>query len=498
MQACRRPLKGYWIQGALSVTLGLAIGVYLLGLSAADLPTDWFALLIVIGILPFIAVVAGDIKRFLITLIILDTSLSLDKQLFSRPPNSASVDGLWVSLTTISLIILYWLWAAELLTGKARFDLCRSVSLPALGFIAAGLLSVQIAKDPILSVFELALNTEFFLVFLYLANHLQDFDDFRFISHILLVGFLIVALGVVAAYFLGGFHFMGLGGEAAVYRSQRSVRAGGFVSPNVAAMYLAPVSIMALATVLMVSKRGFTRLMALVTLPLGMLALVLTFSRGGWISFAMGGLVFTLLALHRKWLRWQHVILLIAASSLLLFFLREPILRRIFGDDGGNAASRIPLMIIALNMIKAHPWLGVGINNFVIVAPDYLTPETFGAWLAPVHNKYLLVLSETGIVGLLAFILLCLAIGREAWQCYKSDHSVFSALGAALVAGLCGFATHMMVDRFGTRSALQLLWIMAAFASSLHRLSDRRGWVQQLRAGAAVADCRGHRDTQLG
>ena len=46
--------KGRWIRGMLTVALGLALGAYVLGLLVADLPSDWFVLLVLASILPFI------------------------------------------------------------------------------------------------------------------------------------------------------------------------------------------------------------------------------------------------------------------------------------------------------------------------------------------------------------------------------------------------------------------------------------------------------------
>jgi len=464
--------KRAWIQTALSVILGLALGAYLLGLLVADLSLNWFALLVLASVLPFIAVVTRDIKRFLITLIILDISLALDIRLFARPPGSGSLDGLIVSLTTISLIILYFHWAAELFAGRAKISLNKRISLPALCFIAAGLLSFLNAKDPVLSAFELAFNIELFLVFFYLANHLRVPDDFRFITNVLLIGLLIVALSVMAMHFLGSYSFMGLGSEIWMTGGEGIVRSGGLIiHPNSAGAYLMFLLMIASAVLLTDRTAHLWKPLALISLPLGLLALIFTFSRAAWVSFAVAGLVFTLIALRRKWLQWQYFILSIVVLSLLLFFFRESVLLRLLGDDGGAAAARMPLNIIALNMIKSHPWIGVGINNFMAVVQDYLTHETQRAWLASAHNKYLLVWSETGTIGIIMFIWFFLAITREIWQCYKSDHILFSKLGAALLAGLCGFAVHMMASPFRSRSELLLLWLIAAISISMSQLS---------------------------
>lgn len=67
---------------------------------------------------------------------------------------------------------------------------------------------------------------------------------------------------------------------------------------------------------------------------------------------------------------------------------------------------RLELIDASWKMIKSHFWLGVGLNNFI---PNLVkVSNTFvNAWeLQPVHNIFLLVFSETGIVGFIMFCFL--------------------------------------------------------------------------------------------
>lgn len=62
---------------------------------------------------------------------------------------------------------------------------------------------------------------------------------------------------------------------------------------------------------------------------------------------------------------------------------------------------RIELMKSAWQMIKKHFWFGVGLNNFI---PNLVkVSNTFvSSWeLQPVHNIFLLIFSEAGIIGFL-------------------------------------------------------------------------------------------------
>ena len=57
-------------------------------------------------------------------------------------------------------------------------------------------------------------------------------------------------------------------------------------------------------------------------------------------------------------------------------------------------------------MFLDNPLTGVGLNNFTISMEKYGYVTAATRFLQPVHNIYLLILSETGLLGLAAFIYL--------------------------------------------------------------------------------------------
>jgi hypothetical protein len=107
------------------------------------------------------------------------------------------------------------------------------------------------------------------------------------------------------------------------------------------------------------------------------------------------------------------VINLVLTNSLNVYFTIVFLIILKFKNNIGNllfidlsqrfVTHRIELIKASLQMIKENFWLGVGLNNFipnlVKVSNTYLN-----SWeLQPVHNIFLLVFSETGIIGLYAF-----------------------------------------------------------------------------------------------
>ena len=92
-------------------------------------------------------------------------------------------------------------------------------------------------------------------------------------------------------------------------------------------------------------------------------------------------------------------------AILILFYLKRNLFLSFFSIDLGARfiTHRIELINASLKMIKQHFLLGVGLNNFIPTLVK--VSNTFiNSWeLQPVHNIFLLVFSETGVIGLLLF-----------------------------------------------------------------------------------------------
>ncbi len=94
---------------------------------------------------------------------------------------------------------------------------------------------------------------------------------------------------------------------------------------------------------------------------------------------------------------------------LILIILLSPILYTRFlslaNYDNLTLVRREELSFVALKAWYSSPVFGVGLNNFIPNSADLLTsgPSRF---LQPVHNIFLLAISETGIIGLIGLICL--------------------------------------------------------------------------------------------
>jgi O-antigen ligase len=157
---------------------------------------------------------------------------------------------------------------------------------------------------------------------------------------------------------------------------------------------------------------------------------------------------------------------------------QDVILERLTTDDRGSADSRGWYNEMAFNIIKAQPFTGIGLNNLWLVQNDYLPIELMRIdikYRYIVHNKYLLVWSETGLFGFMAFLLLLLAAaGRALRALVRAVDPYVSITMAGLLVALSVYLIHMMSDPFNARPRLQLLWLIIALIAAVSRIAREK------------------------
>jgi O-antigen ligase len=130
----------------------------------------------------------------------------------------------------------------------------------------------------------------------------------------------------------------------------------------------------------------------------------------------------------------------------------------------------------AFEMIKSHPFLGVGINNYARVMDDYvpffLTQER---WI--VHNHYLLVASETGLLGLGSFLLLLFVVLSSVWQSRRSVNPFISVFSVSVFFGLLVFCLQMMMESLDGRISDSHFWLMAGLGVALNAWTQNHGLI---------------------
>lgn len=469
--AARRALGGGGIdprvrQVVPAVGVGVALGVAAAAV-AAD-PSGRATLALLVLLVPFVAALVGDLRRVLLAVIVLNIPFQWDKFYGYRPDvdQLAALGGWSVSATTVALLCLYAMWIARLLVRpdtpwRPRM---RAVALPAT-FFAVVVASVAVAQDRVVASFQVALYAQALLLFVYLASTVRTRGDLRFIVVMLLVGLCLESAVTIAMWAGGGsFHLPGLATRSSA-ALDGAARVGGTIgSPNNAGAYFA--FMFAIGGAVYVSRlEARLRMLALAACLLALPALVLTLSRGAWIA-CLVSIVVLLLGSPGRRLSPPAIAALAVTMIVVLVPLQGTISERLVHSDEGAAASRVPLIEIAGEMISDHPLLGVGANNYVIVLPDYAGGRFADVWLSSVHNKYLLIWSEAGPAALAAFVLFVAATFVRAWRARTATDPLVAAVGAGLAAAVAGHAVHMNFDIFAGGTTTDMLWVAAGVAAS--------------------------------
>ena len=252
---------------------------------------------------------------------------------------------------------------------------------------------------------------------------------------------------------------------------------GTLGNPNLLAGYLLP--LLPFAAIALLRWNGFgCRVFAGVTLVLSTIATVLTYSRGGWLGLLAGLAIVVLLLLVRSTQTWPLIWRRLLPLAVLLFGVVvlvfaatqfEPIRTRISsllagrGDSSNNF--RINVWFAAAEIVRDHPWLGIGPGNaaFNSIYPLYQQPK-FNALSA--YSVPLEILVEMGVPGLIACLGLLNAAVRKGLASLHLDRPEALA-GMACLAAISGMLVHGITDTIFFRPEVQVTgWFALATLSS--------------------------------
>ncbi len=226
----------------------------------------------------------------------------------------------------------------------------------------------------------------------------------------------------------------------------RRVR-GLYPSPNNLSLFLdrIPPLTVAVAAFGAGSRRRWAY--ALATVPI-LAALFLTFSRAAWLVGLPAGLLFLGLTRGRRAAVVTGLAVVVGLLALLPFAQAERI-ASLFNLTSGTTFLRLKLWQASLNMIRDHPWLGVGLDNFLYQYRDhYVLPEALiERNLSHPHNFILDFWTRLGVPGVLAIFWISGAALTRGWRagCQLVDADL-RALTLGLTGSLIAALAHGLLD----------------------------------------------------
>ena len=218
---------------------------------------------------------------------------------------------------------------------------------------------------------------------------------------------------------------------------------GTFLHPNIFSAYLA-LSLMVSYYLFSQAKNKLQKSLLISLVIAQIFCLCLTFSRAGMLSWAVGtalwfGIFFSKkLSLKKEIRKQMHPLLWTLGGAFafsVLVLLPHFLARGGFFNYTSFVQSSDSLRVIyqnvALAMIKASPLTGIGYNCFII-APSEFFPSDLEIARSWTHNIYLLIGSETGLIGLGIFLLFLASL---MWPSFKHPFTLLSTTLFTIILG---------------------------------------------------------------
>lgn len=179
-------------------------------------------------------------------------------------------------------------------------------------------------------------------------------------------------------------------------------------------------------------------------------SLFLTYSRGAWMLGVPAALLFLAAIRGRRTFRIA-VGLLLAVAVVAILIMGTGRLGSLLNTQEGTTFLRLQLWQSSWAMVRDHPVLGVGLDNFLYAyRTRYVLPTAWEEFsLSHPHNLVFDFWLRLGLPGLLWLGLVLVLFFRQGRHVYLRSHAAQNGgqlLILGLMAGMVNFAAHGLVD----------------------------------------------------
>lgn len=387
--------------------------------------------------------------------------------------------GLWLIILGIpcsralveigaTLIILSWVWRKA---QAGEWGLRRSILLaPLAAFVAWAALSLTWTTQwPLTLRAVISQTIEYAAIYLAVSDGLRNRQQLRqaiwlwLIWSLLMVGDGVVQL-IRGTELIRGYTPGLIAGGARMTAAMKY--------PNDFACYLSLSALLAAGVA--VAERTECRVLAwrvaAAIALINVIGLILTFSRGAWLGFAVAGLVAMI------FYRTRYVVPLIVAAGIVVALLPAPYWQRLLSitdfQPGTAAQERLLIWQSVLQMIREHPWVGFGLNTYNATFPAYKDPAIWGTPYA--HNCFLQLTAELGLIGLGFFTWILCRVFRQGWRpAQRGGWERIVAL--SLIAGAAGYVVQSSVEtNWYSLPLAAMWWLTVGMIDSLSGIAEDR------------------------
>lgn len=454
-----------WVHALAVLGLGLTAALAAVVLAAAPAKARVAGLAAVL-LLPSLLWLRGDRRVTTIVLLALGLSVPVNLRVNLFVENHVGgAPSITVTLTVLAVALFWLVWLHRWLTGRVPtlMQLHRPTLLAMLLLLGLVLPSYANTLHP--KLFWLEWIRLLLLVAGALAMmSLRDERLLRVYWLAMSVQAVLQSAIATAQYLLGRELGLGMLGEGPLVEQDigivQAYRATGTLGhPNVLAYFFEMLMPALLALALARQPRGW-RLWFGFAFLCCLAGMFVTLTRGGWLTVPFSSAVVLVLVYGRRIVRVKAMLMvaLLSCATVAVGFYAWPIIEKRFThSDYKSSSSRMPLNLAALSVLEKYPLAGVGLNSFAerFKAEDSTGhSRIFRNYRQLVHNLYLWIAAEVGLIGLLGYMAVFAVPVVVAFKVAPRAPPVPRAMLAGIAAGLLAHLMHGLFDP-GFRVSLQ-------------------------------------------
>jgi O-antigen ligase len=412
----------------------------------------------------------------------------------------------------LGAVVMLILWVADgWILGTIRISR-NALQLPLLGMLLLGLVQLLplrsadnagISSIPFVKSLSLdPYSTRLILVqvgalFIYFAATLVFIDTPNrlrlLVRTITIFGFLLAIFGLTQSFTTNRVYW--------IRELPQSQPFGPFINRHHFAGYMELALAMPLGLLFSGSLQKEKRFIYLFAVGMMVVALIMTNSRGGVISlFAEIGFLVALSLFGQRHTRHRSaeekswitsnatkaalaLAIVIAVLGTVTILGGESGLSRLLGslNTEDPTTGRAHFWSVTIDIIKTHPILGVGLGAFSVVYTGYDSRNGL-LRLEQVHNDYLQVLSDGGIVGAVLGLFFVISLFRMGFARIESNDVFRRGVATGALAGCFAVLVHSFFDfTLHTPSNALLFLILAALATMNGRVEEAPALKQRRR-----------------
>jgi putative inorganic carbon (HCO3(-)) transporter len=151
--------------------------------------------------------------------------------------------------------------------------------------------------------------------------------------------------------------------------------------------------------------------------------------------------------------------------------MQVPRFASMFDLQEGSTFFRLELWRSSLNLIREHPWFGVGLGSFqAAYRTRYVLPSAWQEFnLEHPHNVYLDHWTRLGLLGLLAGVAVQVAFWRIISQGPPPTSPRKGSIPIGLAGGMAALLAHGLVDNTLFFPDLAMIFFLALALAQAHR-----------------------------